>query len=89
MIRIRFFGPRELIQNGFSAAQYCRAKENPKNEKGKKTKAEVVKPTDLPIAKKHKSMDSDEDDSQPFVPVLTLESRTSSQITGTSCQRQF
>ena len=45
---------------------------------------EVVKPTDLPIAKKHKSMDSDEDDeepqnepgtsstSQPFLPVLPL-----------------
>ena len=25
MIRIRFFGPGELIQNGFSAAQYLQA----------------------------------------------------------------
>ena len=56
--------------------------ENPQNQLGKKTKAEVGKPSDLPIAKKHKSVDSDEDDeqpqnepgtsstSQPFVPVL-------------------
>ena len=45
---------------------------------------EVGKPNDLPIAEKHKSMDSDEDDeepqnepgtsptSQPFLPVLPL-----------------
>ena len=40
-------------------------KENPQNQKGKKTKKEVGKPNDLPIAKKHKSMDSDEDDEEP------------------------
>ena len=60
------------------------SKENPKHQKGKKTKAEVGKPNDLPIAKRHKSMDSDEDDEEPqnepgtsstsqsFVPVLPL-----------------
>ena len=41
------------------------SKENPNNQKGKKTKAEVKKPNDLPIAKKHKSTDSDEDDEEP------------------------
>ena len=68
------------------------SKENPQNQKGKKTKKEVVKPNDLPVVKKHKSMDSDEDDeepqnepgtsssSQPFVPVLPLkQGPTSSQ----------
>ena len=41
------------------------SKEKPQNQKGKKTKAEVEKPNDLPVAKKHKSMDSDEDDEEP------------------------
>ena len=60
------------------------SKEKPQNQKGKKTKAEVGKPNGPPFAKKHKSMDSDEEDeepqnepgtsstSQPFVPVLPL-----------------
>ena len=41
------------------------SKENPQNQKGKKTRKEVVKPSDLPIAKKHKSMDSNEADEEP------------------------
>ena len=53
---------------------------------GKKNTAEVKKPRDLPKAKKHKPMDSDEDDdvpqnelgtssnTQPPVPVLPLQS---------------
>ena len=61
-------------------------KESPQRQKGKKTTAEVKKPSDLPKAKKHKSMDSDEDDevpqnepgtssnTQPRVPVLPLQS---------------
>ena len=60
------------------------SKENPKTQKRKKTKKEVGKPNDLPLLKKHKSTDSDEDDEepqiqpgtsstpQPFVPVLLL-----------------
>ena len=40
-------------------------KENPQTQKGKKTKKEVGKPNDLPIAKKHKSVDSGEDDEEP------------------------
>ena len=60
----------------------CRRKST--TSKRKKTKKEVGKPNDLHIAKKHKSMDSDEDDeepqnepgtsptSQPFLPVLPL-----------------
>ena len=78
--------------------------ENPQNQKGKKTKAEVEKPNDPPIAKKHKSMDADEDDlkmNQELLQTLSLfylptcctsatfESRTSSLFTGTSCQRQL
>ena len=63
---------------------YCRVKKINKIPEGTKTKAEVIKPNDLPIAKKHKSMDSDADDgepqnaprtsstSKPFVPVLPL-----------------
>ena len=59
-------------------------KENPQSQQGKKTQKELGKPNDLPVAKKHKSMGSDEDDeepqneprtsstSQPFVPVLPL-----------------
>ena len=59
-------------------------KESPQKQKGKKTMAEVKKPTDLPKAKKHKLMDSDEEDeephnelgtssnSQPIIPVLPL-----------------
>ena len=39
-------------------------KKNRQNQKGKKTKAEVAKPNDLLVAKKHKSMDSDEDDEE-------------------------
>ena len=38
-------------------------KESPQKQKGKKTLAK--KPGDLPKAKKHKSMDSDEDDEDP------------------------
>ena len=52
---------------------------------GEKTMAEVKKPSDLPEAKKHKPMDSDEDDeepqnepgtssnTQPIVPLLPLQ----------------
>ena len=40
-------------------------KESPKRQKGKKTTARVKKPRDLPRAKKHKPMDSDEDDEVP------------------------
>ena len=40
-------------------------KESPHRQKGKKTWAEVKKPSDLPKAKKHKPMDSDEDDEVP------------------------
>ena len=64
-------------------------RESPQNkrsqkQKGKKTVAEMKQPSDLPNVKKHKSMDSDEDDeerpnelessstSQPIVPVLPL-----------------
>ena len=77
------------------------SKDNPPNQKGMKTKSEMEKPNDLLVAKKHKSVDSDEDDeepqdepgtsstSQPSVPVLLFESRTSSQFTGASCQRQL
>ena len=39
--------------------------ERPQRQKGKKTTAEVEKPSDLPKAKKHKPMDSDEDDELP------------------------
>ena len=39
--------------------------ESPQRQKGKKTTAEVKKPHDLPKAKKHKPMDSDEDDEKP------------------------
>ena len=61
-------------------------KESPQRQKGKKTTAEVKKPSDLPKAKKHKPVDSDEDDqvpqnepgtysnTQPPVPVLPLQS---------------
>ena len=61
-------------------------KESPQRQKGKKTTAEVKKQSDLPKAKKHKPMDSDEDDevpqnepgtssnTQPPVPVLPLPS---------------
>ena len=60
--------------------------ESPQRQKGKKTTAEVQKPSALPSAKKHKPMDSDEDDevpqnepgtssnTQPPVPVLPLQS---------------
>ena len=40
-------------------------KENPQSSNGKKTTAEVKKPSDLPKAKKRKPMDSDEDDEVP------------------------
>ena len=58
---------------------------HPQKQKEKKTMAEVKKPSDLPKAKKHKPMDSDEDDEQPqnepgtssntppIVPVLPLQ----------------
>ena len=39
--------------------------ESPQRQKGKKTTAEVKKPSDLSKAKKHKPMDSDEDDEVP------------------------
>ena len=73
--------PQSRVSNRSTLLQ---SKENSQNQKGKKTKAEVGKPNELPVAKKHKSMDSDEDDeepqsetrtsssSQPFVPVLPL-----------------
>ena len=47
-------------------------KESPQRQKGKKTTAEVKKPSDLPQAKEHKPMDSDEED-EP-VPVFPLQS---------------
>ena len=40
-------------------------KESPQRQKGKKTTAEVKKPSVLPKAKKHEPMDSDEDDEVP------------------------
>ena len=40
-------------------------KESPQRQKGTKTKAKVKKPSDLPKAKKHKPMGSDEDDEVP------------------------
>ena len=61
-------------------------RQGPKKQKGKKTVAEK-QPSELPKAKKHKSMDSDEDDeeaqnepgtysnSQPTVPVLPYSQR--------------
>ena len=61
------------------------SKESPQKQKGKKTMAEVKKPSDLPKAKKHKPVNSEEDDeepqnepgtssnSQPIVPVLPLQ----------------
>ena len=39
--------------------------ESPQHQNGKKTRKEVEKPSDLPTAKKHKSVDSDEDDEDP------------------------
>ena len=39
--------------------------QSPQKQKGKKTMADVKKPSDLPKAKKHKPMDSDEDDEEP------------------------
>ena len=66
-------------------SRYPQSKESPLRQKGKKTKAEVKKPSDLPKAKKHGPMDSDEDDevpqnepeisshTQPPVPVLPLQ----------------
>ena len=73
-------------------------KATPQRQKGKKNTAEVKKPRDLPKAKKHKPMDSDEDDevpqnepgtssnTQPPVPVPPLQSgsTSSSQRTSTS-----
>ena len=40
-------------------------KGSPQRQKGKKTTAEVKKPSHLPKAKKHEPMDSDEDDQVP------------------------
>ena len=60
-------------------------KESPQRQNGKKTTAEVKKPSDLPKAKKHKPMDSDDVDevpqnepgtssnTQPSAPVLPLQ----------------
>ena len=72
-------------------------KESPQRQKErKKTTAEVQKPSDLPSAKKHKPMDSDEDDevpqnapgtssnTQPPVPVLPLQSGSTSSSHGPS-----
>ena len=71
-------------------------KESPQRQKGNKTKAEVKKPSDLPKAKKHKPMDSDEDDevpqnepgtssnTEPPVPVLPLQSGSTSSSHGPS-----
>ena len=42
-----------------------KSKESPRKQKGKKTMAEVKKPSDLPKAKKHKIMNSDEEDEEP------------------------
>ena len=71
-------------------------KESPQRQKGKKNTAEVKKPRDLPKAKKHKPLDSDEDDegprnepgtssnTQPPVPVFSLQSRSTSSSHGPS-----
>ena len=68
-------------------------KESPQKQKEKKTTAEVKKPSGLPKAKKHKTMDSDEDDevlqnepgtssnTQLPVPVLTSPVRINIQFT--------
>ena len=62
--------PQSRIRNRSTLLQ---SKENPQRQKGKKTKKEVGKLNYLPIAKKHKSMDSHEDDEEPqLVPVLPL-----------------
>ena len=65
-------------------------KESPQRQTGKKATAEVKKPRDLPSAKKHKPMDSDEDDevpqnepgtysyTQPPAPVLPIQSGSTS-----------
>ena len=55
--------PHSRVRNRSTLLQ---SKEDPQNQKGKKTKNEVGKPNDLPISKKHKSMDSDEDDEEPL-----------------------
>ena len=71
-------------------------KESPQRKRGKKNTAEVKKPRDLPKAKKHKPMDSEEDDevlrnepgtssnTQPPVPALPLRSGSTSSSHGSS-----
>ena len=71
-------------------------KESTQRLKGKKNTAEVKNPRDLPKAKKHRPMDSDEDDevpqnepgtsshTQPPVPVLPLQSGSASSSHGPS-----
>ena len=71
-------------------------KRESKKTEGTENTAEVKKPRDLPEAKKHKPMDSDEDDeeprnepgtssnTQPPVPVLPLQSRSTSSSHGQS-----
>ena len=39
-----------------------KSKESPQKQNGKKTMADVKKPSDVPKANKHKLMDSDEED---------------------------
>ena len=87
--------PRSRVSNRSSSLQ---GNERPQKYKGLKTMAEVRNPSDLPSAKKHKPMDSDEDDEeprnepgtsstfQPVIPVTTSASRTSSQFARTCCQ---
>ena len=74
--------PQSRVSRPFKVA----TKKRPvhRRQKGKKTTADVKKPSDLPEAKKHEPMDSDEDDEvpqnepgtssniQPPVPVLVL-----------------
>ena len=53
--------PQSRISNRSTVLQ---SEENPQTSR-KKTKAEVEKPNDPPVAKKHNSMDSVEDDEEP------------------------
>ena len=54
--------PISMSDDDESAAVEPQRKASPQRQKGKKKKAEVKKPRDLPKAKKRKPMDSDSDD---------------------------
>ena len=80
-------------QGRVSDRSTSQGKERPHRQKGKKNTAKMKKPRDLPKAKKHKPMDSNEDDerpqndpgtssdTQPPVPVLPLQSGLTSKLT--------